>query len=484
MSRFFEWTPNDAPGFVVDADVHGWELLRERYARDNAPLERIIEIAQEHGVASIVVEQRYIDLDYRSEHSHFYSTTFTRYPSVCHRLHFFGETVSEDLTNLTAVAESYKGYAVMRPLPTAPVGRTMIAPPPGLDDVHFCLAKDEVHLWGARLTVQAMPFVSQDAQYLRCAHSAVWMVLYHAHRRHGAPRRVPHELHEAAVSGPMMGRQFPSDGLSVGQLLKAMHEMQMSPGHLRLPINREASKEAGRRLSMFGILCRYINSQMPPVVYSKGHAWVVVGYRRNGLGHDNIELYRHDDQAGPYLQINSPFADEGEADKYLPWKAAIPPLPQKVYLTGERAELIGAQRAHRLSKRHGNENLATKAYHEKNLMLRTYAIDAQLFKEAAQGRLPEPLASLYRMAHWPRWVWVVEMIDRNRLASGKIDVVLGEVVIDATASNFSTSADARIVGRNFGGEVLMITPDYRKRLGTVIDPFAPYRSGIPDPRMS
>lgn len=483
MSRFFEWTPNDAPGFVVTADDDGWELLRDRYARGNAPLERLIEIAQAHQVQSIVIEQRYIDLDYRSEHSHFYSTTFTRYPSVCHRLHFFAGPVDPDLSNLGSAADSYKGYAVMRPLPTAPVGRTMIAPPPDLGHVRFCLAKDEIHLWGTPLTVQAMPFVSQDAQYLRCAHSAVWMVLYHAHRRHGAPRRLPHELHEAAVSGPMMGRQYPSDGLSVGQLLKALHEMQMSPGHLRLPQSRVASKEAGRRLSLFGVLCRYINSQMPPVVYSKGHAWVVVGYGRKGSGHDNIELYRHDDQAGPYLRVASPFEDEGEIEKYTPWKAAIPPLPQKVYLTGERAELIGAQRAHRLSKRYSTQNLATEAYLDKRMMLRTYAIEAQHFKAGAQGRLPEPLASLYRMAHWPRWVWVVEMIDRDRLAANESKVVLGEVVIDATASNFSTSADARIVGRNFGGEVLMITPDYRKRLGALVTPFKPYCSGIPSPEV-
>ena len=87
MSRFFEWTPDDAPAVILETSSEdAWDQLRSWYA-PNAPappLERIIEIAKSHGVAAVLVERRYIDADYRSEHSRFYSTTFRRYPSDLH----------------------------------------------------------------------------------------------------------------------------------------------------------------------------------------------------------------------------------------------------------------------------------------------------------------------------------------------------------------------------------------------------------------
>jgi hypothetical protein len=92
LSRFFDWTPDDQPGYVHGIrDASDLDRVHDVYSPDrpNRPLRRILDVAAAHGVQSIVVEQRYIDFDYRSEHSRFYSTTFRRYPSVCHRLHFF-----------------------------------------------------------------------------------------------------------------------------------------------------------------------------------------------------------------------------------------------------------------------------------------------------------------------------------------------------------------------------------------------------------
>src|SRR4051812_40939163 len=93
-SRFFEWTPDDEPAVIHDVtDEKSWDVVRKQYAPDHRSeqLERVITIAQSLGVSSVLCERRYIDADYRSEHSRFYSTTFRRYPSVCHRLHFFTE---------------------------------------------------------------------------------------------------------------------------------------------------------------------------------------------------------------------------------------------------------------------------------------------------------------------------------------------------------------------------------------------------------
>ncbi len=72
---FDQWSPDDDPGEVVDVGAPGgWDAIRANYTAPSTPslpLERIIEIAQAHGVQSVVVEKRYIDSDWRSEHANF-----------------------------------------------------------------------------------------------------------------------------------------------------------------------------------------------------------------------------------------------------------------------------------------------------------------------------------------------------------------------------------------------------------------------------
>ena len=277
MRTFFEWTATDDPGKVIDVQAAGgWDEIRQTYAGSTTSrqLDRVIAIGQGHGVRTVLVEFRYIDLDYRSEHSSFYGTTFRRYPSVCHRLHFFSEKVSVDLSNLGSLQDAYRGYSVMRPLPQSPVGRTMVPPPKELEEATVCLATDTVHLFGYSFNVVAMPFISQDAQYLRCAHAAQWMTLQFAHLVLGMPRRLPADVHTASLGGVVVGRQVPSEGLSSYQMLVGLQALGLSPSLTRLPLDRAASKAAGQ-FGLFPILCRYVNSAMPPIVVSDQHAWVV-----------------------------------------------------------------------------------------------------------------------------------------------------------------------------------------------------------------
>jgi hypothetical protein len=307
------------------------------------------------------------------------------------------------------------------------------------------------------------------------------MMLYHAHLRHGLPRRLPQDIQKAATGGNVRGRQLPSEGLTPSQILQALYEMDMSGGHISLPATRNASK-ATHRLSLFGVLCRYVNSQMPPMVYSPRHAWVIVGYKKDRAGHahDNVTLYRHDDAKGPYLRVETPWADEGkpEPDIYLPWKATIPPLPLKLYMTAERAELVGERRLRNLADRVGRgNNVLHHVIEQKELTLRTYAVRSHEFKSQLLGRVPPEHAALYRLAHWPRWVWVIEALDRRLLDNGD-PPVLGEVVIDSTSSDLSEWNDPVVLSRNVAGEVRVHTPDHGVIYGTTIDPFRPYKSGL------
>ena len=212
----------------------------------------------------------------------------------------------------------------------SPVGRTMLTAPPELSDGVRCEGDQEVNLFGWPLRVRAMPFISQDTQYLRCAHAALWMVLAHAHLVHRLPHHLPAEVHDAALGGVIIGRQLPSDGLSGEQMLGALTSLGLSPSILNLPSDAEADQLAGD-LSLYGVLCRYINSAMPPIVTSNVHAWVVTAYRRRSSeNHGPIQLWRHDDVRGPYLPVNDPW-DEPES-AHQPWSVAYLPSSQKCIL--------------------------------------------------------------------------------------------------------------------------------------------------------
>src|SRR5688572_17175844 len=87
----------------TDAD---WDRLRDLYRREpgdgtlhltatsspsasDRPLMRCLEVARLGGSRTAVIETRYIDSDYRSEYSAFYSKAFRSYEDSTHRIHFF-----------------------------------------------------------------------------------------------------------------------------------------------------------------------------------------------------------------------------------------------------------------------------------------------------------------------------------------------------------------------------------------------------------
>ena len=483
--RFFQWTPDGEPAVIVaTVEDDAWDELRAPYEsrpgapdRRNAQLDRVIEIARGHRTATVVVERRYIDADYRSEHARFYSGTYRRYPSVSHRLHFFTGRFS-DLRAIPDHADTYKGYAVMRPLERSPVGRTMIAPPPDMADDVVCLAPETVSLFGWDLEVHGVPFVSQDEQFLRCAHAVQWVVLRHAHLRHGSPRRLPVDIHDASTGGLVVGRQSPSAGLSLAQMLDGLGNLGLSPTLVDLPDSREASEE-DRELSLFAIVCRYVNSELPPIVVSQDHARVVVGYRSAAPypQHDGMMLYVHDDARGPYLPVANPWG------KGHQWKLAVPPLPPKFHLTAEKAEEIGRQWYRRLCNASGTADGAPQEFADAvdggRIHYRTYAVLARDFKrDLGTRRIGQEIEHLYRFTQWPRYLWVVEAHD-TELMPRQNESVVGEIIIDPTSHQFSDMHDAGILAVHVCGTANTRTPDHETGRRAVWPGYKPYLTGCP-----
>jgi len=186
-------------------------------------------------------------------------------------------------------------------------------------------------------------------------------------------------------------------------------------------------------------------------------------------------LYRHDDAVGPYIRVEDPWKEPHTA--HTPWRFAMPPLPQKVYLSGERAEPIG--RFWLTSIAAGlPANAVAEADAADRLTYRTYAILGHKFKAGVEGRVPSEVANVYRVTHMPKYVWVVEALDRALLDAG-VDPVLGEALLDPTAHHESNPADPLFqtaLALHVGGTAVTQSPDHHDtRIVTAMD-FKPYRS--------
>ena len=101
----------DHPADAVDLTRHGaLNSLLDRYGGSRPEvLTSVLAHMYASGAQSAVLEYRYIDPDYRNEHSQFYSTTFRRYPSVAHRLHFFAEQMPPSLTQTNCKVVDHVG---------------------------------------------------------------------------------------------------------------------------------------------------------------------------------------------------------------------------------------------------------------------------------------------------------------------------------------------------------------------------------------
>lgn len=119
---------DSSESWVYLADLLGGETLD--VVRNTIRHLRILD------VKSFVLEDPYIDQDYSADYSQFYARTFRTYERHCRRVHCFSRDISPllqrplsttQLNSLGDFAEqTYRGFCVIRPFSTAPIGRTVL----------------------------------------------------------------------------------------------------------------------------------------------------------------------------------------------------------------------------------------------------------------------------------------------------------------------------------------------------------------------
>jgi hypothetical protein len=239
---------------------------------------------------------------------------------------------------------------------------------------------------------------------------------YYQYLRWRGRRLLPSAIADSVPIEAGMGRAIPSAGLTLHQMSAAAANLGTPP--LVYELDALPAGETVQRIA-----CRYLNSGFPVIVAGEGHAWVLVGYRRvdEGTLDERIHFIRQDDEVGPYQLV-----EDFRHDLYSPWQYLVVPLPSKIYLSGEEAEVIGAGRLQDAYRRAGTPFDPTKAAY------RTSAMLSNEFKAGLEPRgMPEQQAAIYRRMPMSRWIWVVEAVDRDLRRAG-LPAVVAETVIDAT----------------------------------------------------
>jgi hypothetical protein len=198
-----------------------------------------------------------------------------------------------------------------------------------------------------------------------------------------------------------------------------------------------------------------------PVIVAAGsrHAFVLVGYKRTDPGSkdERIRFICQDDGRGPYQVI-----DDFNHDRYGPWDYLIVPLPEKVFVPGEKAEAIGRVRlleAMRRSSAAEASDLVDRSTlpkdDERSVSFRSTVMRSNRFKETLiQRGAPPEVARLYRTMQLARWIWVVEIVLRKAREDGS-KAVLGEAIVDAT----DHGNDLQILAMRIPGELWSWRPD-------------------------
>lgn len=458
--QFSEWTPTE-PARIVDLRPEGALLRLIRYYEGTRPdvVHEVLGQAYSLGAQTAVIEYRYLDQDYRSEHSRFYSTTFRRYPSVAHRIHFFLAPPPDEWRDpdrsldFTSLAASYLGFVVLRPLAGARIGRAALAAPGDLETDVTCTSREHVNVFGVSMSVRGAPFMAQDAQLGVCAHMALWVVAQHHHLAFDRLRHTVGGIAELIPTDLGLGRPAPSSGLTVDQLAAGCRALGL-PALVYKCKDPAVDLPTGEQIP--GVVCRYLNSGMPVIVAAGGHhAFTLVGYRRVDAGtpDERIHFIRQDDEVGPY-QVVEDYAH----DHHGRWEWLIVPLPPKVFLPGEVAESLGKEQMLQTARSSGGaaaEFVAAVEGEPREISFRSTVVRSNQFKASLLERgLERDVAVLYRRMPLPRWVWVVEAIRKDKRASRERAVV-AEAIIDAT----DHSRDPHVLAWRVPGALWTWRPD-------------------------
>jgi hypothetical protein len=286
---------------------------------------------------ALLIENPYVDRHYLEEFAGYYATALYPPSSKTTRIHVLTENLTQEqlhevirrageghfdqsCRDLQAI---YLGFLVVRPIPSAPIGRTVLAPYES-SKTRRCFApattRHNVHLAGLKIHVDGVPFQQQDQAVGACATTALWSAISRVARADGARAPTPLAITMAATRHLLSDSPLPAiAGLDLSQTLAAIRESGFSPWVLKAEVEHDTFKLALKCCVRSGIpVILQLRYEGDPAL----HAVTVVGFREDdddepvediavALGGGSVTLrakgmsrvYAHDDRLGPYARF-------------------------------------------------------------------------------------------------------------------------------------------------------------------------------------
>lgn len=444
-----------------------WQQLRDLCGGFLDPQDERILRSRLEGVArGALVEYEYIDKDYRSAYSGFYSRKFSRLSSRAIRLLFFDVPITEDdlyskdgfparlqllsndnsRTTPEGTSPGFLGAVVLRPTEYSRIGRTLLDPRKlctAWADAHACLAKYRVHVMGHELTVLSFPHQSQDTELHSCAETALWSQFRYLSQRYPLyPERYPYDI--ASLNTDFsFGRTIPSRGLTLSQVASVIGHFGLDAvvyyrDNLRLPAANDQSDwlqfvpVESRGHLIRRLLVTYIESGMPPIVGVPEHAVVGFGVEygtepgdsstsMNSSDYVNAVIV-NDDNHAPYQRLCDKMAAIRHTLEEI--DSLVVPLPSRVYLRAEEAEAMATDLVLQL----GPPKIGKRVVSEP-IVRRVVCTSSKNYKAHLQ-RIRGDAAELLLKQPLPHFIWLVEFYLRSQWGDRKVCI---EVALDATS---------------------------------------------------
>ena len=389
-------------------------------------------------VKAVLIEDNYVDKDYRSTYYGFYSKHGQRYNAGCVRLHFFDSTVEFDKGSLKLAArddrltDHYFGYMVLRPTGESTIGRTVLSPRVRTGaSQNVITSTHKAHVLGYKLMVEGFPWMNQHVDIAVCAHTACWSILRHYSERWSSYREfLTHDITLMAHDFDP-GGLLPSRGLEVGHAERVFHQAGTFPIHV--------PRASAQDRAFFRQLLAYVDSGFPVFAAMQllQHAIVVIGYdlkppslrRGTGLRYawDEVaSLSVVDDNDLPYVSI--PVGGRAGHSGYTARAidAFIVALPEKVFYPADAVEL-------RLLDIYSlNSIVALPAKNKTTIryFITTASSLRSFVRDHASEFAPTLLATIMELP-FAQFLWIVEYSTREQWARGQVEA---RAVLDATAS--------------------------------------------------
>jgi hypothetical protein len=443
-------------------------------------------------VTYAIEESDYVDRDYRTTHAQLYSRQFRCLPQLCKRYHFFSGTGSPPthISDSLPPGDSYCGYLVKRPLPWAPLGRTILsAYSNGACHIEAatitCAPTFVPHIDGRPYPVRGVPYTQQDSVALSCAETSIWIAARIMTKLHKHQLVVPPMVTSPATIGfAPFGSTFPTRGLSQSQVNHALNSLGFHP----MFYDKSRYPKDGVEWNLIRMVYPYIASGIPCILAVPRHAVTACGFiveEKNVSDKSNpsptsiadwiTSLVCQDDQKGPYRVMpgNEALYCRMNDNSYRDFTIAPSPswhwhtieqveavtvtLPDKVYLAAEGAELtvrtfLSKQMPPKYlshldtlrssgSEHSGRVRNAILSNDEGGIV---YSLrcrkSVDLRNDVRSSKVNSKVRKLLTDTPLPRYVWIAEFTTRDAfITHTNGPIVLGQLIMDATGTRNSAS---------------------------------------------